>query len=151
MYLYRSLVKRKVTEFYNNIDKRRYLVWLKWLIFIAISGQLMVSLVTWKFSLLQPLKWHIFTNLHSKLDFFLKKTLLLGAYLIISSNIIGYSKWNGLLEREFIGNKWGNLLDCFATQPWPIPRDTLLWADFLCIFVNEGCSTHSFCVNKKIA
>ena len=30
MYLYHSLVERKVTEFYHNIDRRRYLVWFKW-------------------------------------------------------------------------------------------------------------------------
>ena len=47
MYRYLSLVERKLTEFYHNIERRRYLVWLKWLIFIAFSGQLMVSLVTW--------------------------------------------------------------------------------------------------------
>ena len=29
MYLYLSLVERKVTEFYHNIERRRYLVWLK--------------------------------------------------------------------------------------------------------------------------
>ena len=29
MYLYPSLVERKVTEFYHNIDRRRYLVWFK--------------------------------------------------------------------------------------------------------------------------
>ena len=28
MYLYLSLVERKVAEFYHNIDRRRYLVWL---------------------------------------------------------------------------------------------------------------------------
>ena len=28
MYLYISLVERKVTEFFHNIDKRRCLVWL---------------------------------------------------------------------------------------------------------------------------
>ena len=44
MYLYLSLVERKVTEFYHNIDRRHYLVWFKWLIFNAFSGQLMVSL-----------------------------------------------------------------------------------------------------------
>ena len=44
MYPYLSLVKRKVAEFYHNIDRRRYLVWFKWLIFITFSGQLMVSL-----------------------------------------------------------------------------------------------------------
>ena len=44
MYLYLSLVERKLTEFYHNIDRRRYLVWLKLLIFIAFSGHLMVSL-----------------------------------------------------------------------------------------------------------
>ena len=44
MYLYLSLVERKVAEFYHNIDRRLYLVWLKWPIFIAFSGQLMVSL-----------------------------------------------------------------------------------------------------------
>ena len=27
MYRYLSLVERKVTEFYHNIDRRRYLVW----------------------------------------------------------------------------------------------------------------------------
>ena len=35
MYLYLSLVEKKVTEFYHYIDRRRYLVWLKWLIFIT--------------------------------------------------------------------------------------------------------------------
>ena len=29
MYPYLSLVKRKVAEFYHNIDGRQYLVWLK--------------------------------------------------------------------------------------------------------------------------
>ena len=29
MYLYLSLVEREVAEFYLNIDRRRYLVWLK--------------------------------------------------------------------------------------------------------------------------
>ena len=29
MYLHPSLVERKVTEFFHNIDKRHYLVWLK--------------------------------------------------------------------------------------------------------------------------
>ena len=44
MYLYLSLVERKVAAFYHDIDRRRYLVWLKLLVFIALSGQLMVSL-----------------------------------------------------------------------------------------------------------
>ena len=44
MYLYLSLVEKKVTEFYHYIDRRRYLVWLKWLIFIAFPAQFMVSL-----------------------------------------------------------------------------------------------------------
>ena len=29
MYLYLSLVKRKVAEFYHNIDRKRYWVWFK--------------------------------------------------------------------------------------------------------------------------
>ena len=45
MYPYLSLVERKVTEFYHNIDRRRYLVWSKWLIFITFSRQLLVSLL----------------------------------------------------------------------------------------------------------
>ena len=45
MYPYPSLVERKVAEFYHNIDKRCWLVWSKWFIFITFSGQLMVSLV----------------------------------------------------------------------------------------------------------
>ena len=44
MYPYLSLDERKVAEFYHNIDRRRWLVWLKWLILINFSGQLMVSL-----------------------------------------------------------------------------------------------------------
>ena len=44
MYPYLSLVGRKVVEFYHHIDGRCYLVWLKWLIFIAFSGQFLVSL-----------------------------------------------------------------------------------------------------------
>ena len=69
MYPYLSLVKRKVADFYHNIDRRRWLVWSKWLIFITFSGQLMVSLLVWlekgrffynaKFPLL-PLEWSIF-------------------------------------------------------------------------------------------
>ena len=53
MYLYLSLVERKVAEFYHNIDRRRYLVWLKLLIFItffqAIAGVLVrrAGLSTW--------------------------------------------------------------------------------------------------------
>ena len=39
-----SLVERKEAEFYHNIDRRRYLVWFKRLIFIAFPGQFMVSL-----------------------------------------------------------------------------------------------------------
>ena len=38
MYLYLSLVERKKAEFYHN-------TWLKWLVFIAFPGQLMVSLM----------------------------------------------------------------------------------------------------------
>ena len=44
MYPYLSLVERKVAEFFNNINRRRWLVWSKWLIFITFPGQLMVSL-----------------------------------------------------------------------------------------------------------
>ena len=44
MYPYLSLVEKKVADFYLNIDRMRWLVWLKWLIFITLSGQLMVSL-----------------------------------------------------------------------------------------------------------
>ena len=44
MYPYLSLVKRRVADFYHNIDRSRWLVWSKWLIFITFPGQLMVSL-----------------------------------------------------------------------------------------------------------
>ena len=44
MYTYLSLLNRKETEFYRNIDRRRYLVWIKRLNLIAFPGQLMVSL-----------------------------------------------------------------------------------------------------------
>ena len=70
MYPYLSLDERKVAEFYHNIDRRRWLVWLKWLIFINFSGQLMVSLlvsllVFTKFSLLGFfLQWYWITNHH---------------------------------------------------------------------------------------
>ena len=47
MYPYLSLAERKVAEFYLNIDRMRWLVWLKWLIFINFSAQLMVSLAIW--------------------------------------------------------------------------------------------------------
>ena len=39
MYLYLSLVERKVAEFYHSI-----IIWLKWLIFFAFPRQFMVSL-----------------------------------------------------------------------------------------------------------
>ena len=43
--VYLSLIGRqKEAEFYHYIDRRRYLVWLKWFFFIVFSGQLMVSL-----------------------------------------------------------------------------------------------------------
>ena len=45
MYLYFSLVERKEAEFYHNIDRRRYLVRFKWLIFIAFPVQFMMSLL----------------------------------------------------------------------------------------------------------
>ena len=44
MYPYLSLDGRKVAEFYHNIDRRRYLVWLKWIIFITIWREVIVSL-----------------------------------------------------------------------------------------------------------
>ena len=44
MYPYLSLVERKEAEFYHNIDRRRCLVWLKWIIFITIWRELLVSL-----------------------------------------------------------------------------------------------------------
>ena len=45
MYLYLSLAKRNEVEIYHNIDRRRYLVGLKWIIFIAIWRELLVSLI----------------------------------------------------------------------------------------------------------
>ena len=50
MYPYLSLAKRKVADFYLNIDRMRWLVWLKWLIFITFSAQFMVSLNCWFFT-----------------------------------------------------------------------------------------------------
>ena len=50
MYPYLSLVERKVADFYHNIDRRRWLVWSKWLIFITFSGQFVVSLGDLPFS-----------------------------------------------------------------------------------------------------
>ena len=44
MYIYLSLVEKKVTEFYHNIDRRCYLVWFKLLNFIVFPGQFKVSL-----------------------------------------------------------------------------------------------------------
>ena len=44
MYLYLSLVARKVAEFYHNMDERRYLVWFNQLVSINILRQLLVSL-----------------------------------------------------------------------------------------------------------
>ena len=38
MYPYLSLVERKVAEFYHNIDRRRYLVWLNDL-FSSLCGK----------------------------------------------------------------------------------------------------------------
>ena len=45
MYLYLSLAKRNEVETYHNIDRRRYLVRLKWIIFITIWRELLVSLI----------------------------------------------------------------------------------------------------------
>ena len=43
MYLYLSLVERKEADFYHLIDRKCYLVWLKWIIFITIWRELIVS------------------------------------------------------------------------------------------------------------
>ena len=59
MYLYLSLVERKEAEFYHNIDRRCYLVWFKWLIFIVFPVQFMVSFSTIPF----PLGTHLSGNL----------------------------------------------------------------------------------------
>ena len=84
MYLYLSLVERKVAEFYHN-------TWLKWLVFIAFSGQLMVSLLEWgknlhssdyyferissKMELIET-PWH-FLKLHLFLQFLVTKCLFI--------------------------------------------------------------------------
>ena len=44
MYLYLSLVERKAAQFYHNMERRRYLVWLKSFIFITSWRELLVSL-----------------------------------------------------------------------------------------------------------
>ena len=44
MYLSLLLVERKVAEFYHNMDRRGYLVWLKWIIFVTIWREVLVSL-----------------------------------------------------------------------------------------------------------
>ena len=44
MYLYLSLVERNVAEFCDNMERRRYLVWLKSFIFITSWRELLVSL-----------------------------------------------------------------------------------------------------------
>ena len=55
MYPYLSLVARKVAEFYHNIDKWRYLIWLKTLVIIAffriIDGVFALEQVNAVFSL----------------------------------------------------------------------------------------------------
>ena len=43
MYLNLSLVERRVTEFYHDMKGRRYSVWLKWIFFITIWRELIVS------------------------------------------------------------------------------------------------------------
>ena len=45
MYLYLSLAKRNGVEIYHNIDRRRYLDGLKWIIFITLWRELLVSLI----------------------------------------------------------------------------------------------------------
>ena len=53
---YLLLVVRKVSEFYHNIDRRCWLVWSKWLIFITFLGQFQVSLIMsiWLTSTITP-------------------------------------------------------------------------------------------------
>ena len=67
MYLYLSLIKGKEAEFYHDIDRKRSLVWFKWLVFIAFLGQFMVSLFIWvhfsslEFDLKPSESFHIFS------------------------------------------------------------------------------------------
>ena len=44
IYLYLSLVERREWEFYHNLDKRGYLVWLECISFFTFWRELMVSL-----------------------------------------------------------------------------------------------------------
>ena len=62
MYPYLSFVERKEAEFYHNINRRRYLVLFKWLIFIVFPGQFMVSLSTIPFPLGHTYFWKSFGN-----------------------------------------------------------------------------------------
>ena len=45
MYLYLSLAKMNGVEIYHNKERRRYLVGLKWIFFITIWRELLVSLI----------------------------------------------------------------------------------------------------------
>ena len=47
MYPYLSLVERKVAEFYHNINRRHWLVWSKWLIFITFPDNWWCLDVDW--------------------------------------------------------------------------------------------------------
>ena len=46
LYLYLSLVERKVVEFCHSMDRRLSLVWLNWPIFIKIWKELRISLTS---------------------------------------------------------------------------------------------------------
>ena len=45
MYLYLSLVERREAEFYHNLDRRHYLVWLKMDYFVNISRELLEKIL----------------------------------------------------------------------------------------------------------
>ena len=54
MYLYFSLVEenwRKEEELYHNMERRQYLVWLKWIASITIWRELLMSLLLVRISL----------------------------------------------------------------------------------------------------
>ena len=54
MHLYLSLVEenwRKEEELYHNMERRRYLVWLKWIASITIWRELLMSLLLVRTSL----------------------------------------------------------------------------------------------------
>ena len=119
MYLYLSLVERKAAEFYHN-------AWLKWLVFIAFSGQLMVSLSTFWEQFLTDIKFSTYTHNTLCHSFWPVKMLEVDVfkdrcYVVVTLSLLTCQDVRGRCFRESLSQVWGEgLTEGFPSFPAPL-------------------------------